>query len=77
MPPGRWNEYRELVLRELDRLQKWSETLTKDNAQLSKELEGCKRDVAGIKIRVAMYSALGGGVISAILWAIKVFVLDA
>ena len=76
MPPGRWNEYRELVLRELDRLQKWCEKLTGENAQLSKELEALKRDVSGIKIRVAMYSVLGGGVISAILWAIKVFVLD-
>lgn len=77
MPPGRWNEYRELVLRELDRIQKWCETLTKDNAQLSKELEALKRDVAGIKVRVAIYATLGGGLISGILWAIKVFVLDA
>lgn len=88
MPPGRWNEYRELILRELDRLQKWCETLTGENAQLSKDLDAAKhefvskvaaveKEVAGIKIRVAIYAALGGGLVSVILWAINVFVLSS
>ena len=79
-----WNEYRELVLHELDRFQKWLEELTdkqgsqKDDgvaelAALRAEIDKLRNEVTAIKVRISIYAALAGGLVSAVVWAIKVF----
>ncbi|KKN55281.1 hypothetical protein LCGC14_0583720 [marine sediment metagenome] len=79
-----WNEYRELVLHELERFQKWLEDLTaKAGTQkegtdskievLRGEIQELKREITGIKVRVSVYAALGGGLISAIMWGLKIY----
>jgi|ETNvirenome_6_85_1030632.scaffolds.fasta_scaffold03906_9 hypothetical protein len=54
-----WGEYEKLVLNELERLNKWSESFAK---HVDEELTKTKVEIATLKVKAAMWGALAAAV---------------
>lgn len=79
-----WNEYRELVLHELERFQKWLEDLTEKAGTQKEDIEGkidalrsevgkIRNDVTALKVKMAFIAVIAGAVPGIVMWAIEYF----